>query len=100
MWARGDEFGDGVQAAAAQRRVGQFAQPALDQIQPRRGGRGEVPVEPLVPGQPPLHVGVLGGGVDPELTLLAASSGTNTVHILGCARKPIALRSHVIGVSY
>ena len=49
-------------------------------------------VEPLVPGQPPLHVGVLGGGVDPELTLLAASSGTNTVHILGCARKPIRAR--------
>jgi hypothetical protein len=50
---------------------------------------GEVPVEPLVPGQPPLHVGVLGGSVDPELTLLAASSGTNTVHILGCARSRI-----------
>jgi hypothetical protein len=37
---RGDEFGDAVEAAAAQRRVGQFAEPALDQIQPptRRSG--------------------------------------------------------------
>ena len=41
----GDEVGYGVEHAAAQRLVGQFPKPALDQVEPRRGGRGEVQVE-------------------------------------------------------
>ena len=60
---RGDQVGDAVEDAAAERLVGELAEPALDQVQPRRRGRGEVQVEPRVLGQPGLDVGVLVGGV-------------------------------------
>ena len=56
---RGDEVGDGVEDAAADRFVGQLPEPALDQVEPGRGGRGEVQVEPGMLGQPGLDVGCL-----------------------------------------
>ena len=45
----GDEVGDRVEAAAAQGLVGE-SEPAFHQVEPRRGGRGEMEVEPLVAG--------------------------------------------------
>src|SRR5215469_14857353 len=43
--------------------VGEIAKEALDQIQPRRGGGGEVHVEARMLGQPSFHLGVLVSGV-------------------------------------
>ena len=43
--------------------VGGDAEPAFDLVEPARGCRGEVQVEPLVPVEPPLHFGVLVSGV-------------------------------------
>ena len=49
---------------AAQRFVGEFPEPAFDQVQPGRGGRGEVQVEPWMRWRSQrLHVGMLVGGV-------------------------------------
>ena len=60
---RGDEVGHGVEDAAPQRFVGQFPEPAFDQVEPRRRCRGEVEVEPRVFVQPVRNVFVLVGGV-------------------------------------
>jgi hypothetical protein len=57
---RGDEVGHGVEDAAPQRFVGQFPEPAFDEVEPRRRCRGEVQVEPGVFVQPLADVVVLG----------------------------------------
>ena len=59
----GDEVGYGVEHAAAQRLVGQFPKPAFDQVEPRRGGRGEVQLESGVFVEPGPHALVLVSGV-------------------------------------
>ena len=56
---RGDELGHRAEHAAPQRFVGQFPEPAFDQVEPRRRGRGEVEVEPRVFVQPRPDVFVL-----------------------------------------
>src|SRR5947207_12291256 len=43
--------------------VGKIAKEAFDQVEPGRGGGSEVHVEAGMLGQPPLHLGVLVGGV-------------------------------------
>ena len=69
MWAcevvldRGDQVGDAVEDAAADRLVGELAEPALDEVEPRARGRGEVQVEARVLGKPGVDVGVLVGAV-------------------------------------
>ena len=60
---RGDEVGDAIEHAAADRFVGELAEPALDEVQPRARGRGEVEVEPWVFLKPDVYVGVLVGAV-------------------------------------
>ena len=59
----GDEVGYRVEAATAQGFVGELAEPALNQVQPRRRGRGEMQVEPLVAIQPAFNVGMVVRGV-------------------------------------
>lgn len=45
--------------AALERLVGEYAEEALDEVQPRRIRRSEVELEPRVWSQPPLHHGGL-----------------------------------------
>src|SRR5229473_1947306 len=47
------------EGAALEPLPGQFGEEALDRVEPRRRGRGEVKVEPLVPLQPGLDLGML-----------------------------------------
>ena len=56
---RVDEFLDRGEAAAADRLVGDLAEPAFDEVQPGRAGGDEVEVEAGVLGQPGADVGVL-----------------------------------------
>src|ERR1043166_9929065 len=63
---RGNEFVDGrtqsrnaLEGATANALVGELAKPAFDEIQPRRGGWGEVQVKARMLGQPVLHLGML-----------------------------------------
>ncbi len=60
---RGDQVGDAVEDAAADRFVGQLAEPALDEVEPGARGRGEVEVEAGVFGEPGVDVGVFVGAV-------------------------------------
>src|SRR6516225_8980907 len=48
-----DQLGDAAEGATAESFPGQFAEPALDQVEPRAGCRREVKVEALM-GQEPL----------------------------------------------
>jgi hypothetical protein len=66
----GQEAGDGllqardaVEAAAANGLRGDQAEPALDQVEPRGAGRGEVQMEARVGGQPLFDRGMLVGPV-------------------------------------
>ena len=66
----GQEAGDGllqardaVEAAAANGLRGDQAEPALDQVEPRGAGRGEVQMKARMGGQPVLYRGMLVGAV-------------------------------------
>ena len=54
---------DAVEAAAANGLRGDQAEPALDQVEPRGAGRGEVQMEARVRGQPLFDCGMLVGSV-------------------------------------
>jgi len=58
-----DQVRDGVEHPATQGFVREVAKPSLHQVEPGTGGRGEVPVEARVGGQPAPDVGVLVRGV-------------------------------------
>ena len=58
----GEVAGRGERAAADGLALNN-AEPDLDQVQPRAGGRGEVDVDPGICGEPGLHFGGLVGGV-------------------------------------
>ena len=49
---RGDEVADGAVGAAFDPLRGELGEPALDEVDPARAGRGEVQVEAWVSGQP------------------------------------------------
>jgi len=49
------EFAHGAVCSPAELLVGQLCEPALDEVQPRRAGRGEVQMEPWVREQPALN---------------------------------------------
>ncbi len=55
----GDQVGDGLEDAAADCFVVEFAEPAFDHVQPGARGRGEVQVKARVFGQPRLDGFVL-----------------------------------------
>jgi hypothetical protein len=62
----GEESGDGalepadaVEASATNRLVGDHGEPALDEVQPRGTGRGEVHLEAGMLHEPLLHLGML-----------------------------------------
>src|SRR5262245_57611125 len=59
----GDEVGYRVKAATAQGFVGELAEAAINEVQPRRRGRGEMQVEPLVAIQTALNLGMVVRGV-------------------------------------
>ena len=69
LWApqvvldRGDQVGDAVEHASADGFVGQVAKPTFHEVQPGRGGRGEVQVEAGVLGEPGFDVVVAVGSV-------------------------------------
>ena len=48
---------------AAEPLLGGIAEEAFDHVKPRTARRSEVHKEPRVPGQPPLHLGVLVRGI-------------------------------------
>ena len=52
-----------MEGAAADALVGDLTKPAFDQIQPGTAGGNEVHVEPRMPLQPPLDLGMLVRGV-------------------------------------
>jgi len=60
---RGHEIGLQRKDAATNRLVGDLAEPALDEVEPRTRGRREVQMEAGVLREPVLHVGVLVGRV-------------------------------------
>jgi hypothetical protein len=58
-----DQLGDAVEDAAAERFVGELAEPAFDEVEPRARGRDEVEMEAGVFREPRLDVGVFVGAV-------------------------------------
>ena len=58
-----DEIAHSSKGAAPDGFVGELAEPALDQIQPRRAGGDEVEMEAVVLGEPSLDLGVGMGAV-------------------------------------
>ena len=60
---RVDQLPDSTERAATQPFVGDFAEPALDQIQPRTARGNEMNVESPMPFQPRLDLGMLVSGV-------------------------------------
>jgi len=58
VFDRGDEVGNAVKDAAADRFVFEIAEPTLDEVQPRARGRDEVQVETGVLEEPGVDVGV------------------------------------------
>ena len=72
----GDEVGHGMKDAPPQRFVGQFPEPAFDEVEPRRRCRGEVEVEPGVFVQPLADVVVLVGGELSRIRWICRSAGT------------------------
>ncbi len=78
---RVDDVGDAVEDAAAECLLGQLAEPALDDVQPRARGRGEVQVGARVLGEPGADVvGFVGAVVvdDQVQFALAVVQGRNT----------------------
>ena len=57
------QFDDGAEHAATDSLSGDFGEEALDQVEPRRRGRCEIPVEPEMTFQPPLDLWCLADGV-------------------------------------
>jgi hypothetical protein len=59
----GYEFGDALERAASDAILGDQTEEALDQVEPGRGSRREVHMEPRMPLEPSLDPGMLVGGV-------------------------------------
>ena len=59
----GNQLCHALEPPAADAVLGDQAEEALDLVDPGGGGRGEVHMEPLVPLQPRLHLGVLVRGI-------------------------------------
>jgi len=51
-----DQFIDAVYGQSTQPAFGEFTEEALDQVQPRRRGRGEMKLDPRVPREPALDL--------------------------------------------
>src|ERR1700712_2348248 len=71
-----DQVGDGMEHVAPQSLVGQFPEPPFDEVEPGRGSRGEMQVEPGICFQPgPSRRGVYGWHSCPESYVPQALSG-------------------------
>ena len=63
VFNRAHEIGHRRKVATTNSLVGDLAEPAFDEVEPRVRGRGEVQMKPGVLGEPALHVGMLVVGV-------------------------------------
>src|SRR3990172_9031876 len=59
----GDQLRHTAEGSTTNAFVSQFAEPALDQVEPRRGGGCEVEMEARMLGEPALHLGMVVGAV-------------------------------------
>jgi len=78
---RSGEVRDAVEDAASDRFVGQFAEPALDEVEPGARGRDEVEVEARVTLEPRVDVGVLVGAVVVDDQVQLAVAGELAVEV-------------------